>query len=302
MKFNDENRNTVSILSRQIEESLAQEETSGDNDYNSGLPLTIYLPDTSSIMVNVKETSNFQEVVLQILKAHEKQGVQPPLDYNDPGMYELRIHEGTGLLLQYHCHRCELCLLDAHCVTGDGEPDRDFPALDPSKLLSDFNLDEYCLCVVEGRRRAATGPSSNSTGSTGPRATVNTTMDTATFSPSFGARNVSSGLSVPSASAGGTAPATGGMRHSSSAGQLSVLTGLSSSGNSGSGSGSGGKHVKDDAADLYNMRRDRENTDRARSQSKQTDDSFENTVRDAAVQFSVRSGLIRLQCLCARIS
>jgi hypothetical protein len=99
MKFNDENRNTVSILSRQMEESLAQEEISGDNDYNSGLPLTIYLPDTSSIMVNVKETSNFQEVVLQILKAHEKQGVQPPLDYNDPGMYELRIHEGTGLLL-----------------------------------------------------------------------------------------------------------------------------------------------------------------------------------------------------------
>jgi putative component of toxin-antitoxin plasmid stabilization module len=62
-------------------------------------------------MVNVKETSNFQEVVLQILKAHEKQGVQPPLDYNDPGMYELRIHEGTGLLLQYHCHRGETVLI-----------------------------------------------------------------------------------------------------------------------------------------------------------------------------------------------
>jgi hypothetical protein len=45
--------------------------------------------------VHVVETSNFREVILQILKAHEKQGLQPPLEYRDPGMYELRIHEGT---------------------------------------------------------------------------------------------------------------------------------------------------------------------------------------------------------------
>jgi hypothetical protein len=32
---------------------------------------------------------------------------------------------------------------------GDGEPDRDFPALDLSKKLKNFNLDDYCLCEIE---------------------------------------------------------------------------------------------------------------------------------------------------------
>jgi hypothetical protein len=59
------------------------------------VPLTIYLPDCSPMSVSVKKTGNFKEVILQILIAHEKQGIQPPLIYDDPDMYELRIHEGA---------------------------------------------------------------------------------------------------------------------------------------------------------------------------------------------------------------
>jgi hypothetical protein len=87
----------VSALSKLVAQMQTQdEENGGDTDRDaSGLPLTIYLPDCSSITVHVLETSNFREVILQILKAHQKQGVQPPLEYRDPGMYELRIHEGN---------------------------------------------------------------------------------------------------------------------------------------------------------------------------------------------------------------
>jgi hypothetical protein len=130
-------------------------------------------------------------------------------------------------------------------LTGDGEPDRDFPALGAEKLLSDFNLDEYCICAVEGRKRAATATSS------GVRGTAQTTMDT--FSPPM--PHVISGLS-----------GIGGMRQSASAGALS------SGGLSGLGGG-GSSRNRDDTVDTF------ANRQRARSSSKQSYDSFENSVR-----------------------
>lgn len=89
-----------------LEEARAKEDAAGEVEKESGTPLTIYLPDCSAITVNVKETSNFKEVIQQTLKSHEKQGVQPPLFYDDPGMYELRIHEGSCFLTASNCVTC----------------------------------------------------------------------------------------------------------------------------------------------------------------------------------------------------
>lgn len=94
MKVETGSLKPVSALSRLIEESATQEEVEKEAQ-ESGVALTIYLPDYNSLTVHVKETSNFRDVILNILTAHEKQGLTPPLVYNDPGLYELRIHEGT---------------------------------------------------------------------------------------------------------------------------------------------------------------------------------------------------------------
>jgi len=85
----------VSALSRMIEESEIPDEETTDQKENGGLALTIYLPDCNSLTVHVKETSNFRDVIQRTLVTHEKQGILPPLVYNDPGAYELRIHEGA---------------------------------------------------------------------------------------------------------------------------------------------------------------------------------------------------------------
>jgi hypothetical protein len=91
------------------------------------LKLTIYLPDYSSMIVYAKDTIKCSELLKLILEDHQDQDIEPPLDYARPATYELRMHE------------------------GDGEPDRDFPALVLDKRLSDYNLDEFCLCELETR-------------------------------------------------------------------------------------------------------------------------------------------------------
>eukprot|EP00601_Ochromonadales_sp_CCMP2298_P012371 CAMPEP_0173260326 /NCGR_PEP_ID=MMETSP1142-20121109/25512_1 /TAXON_ID=483371 /ORGANISM="non described non described, Strain CCMP2298" /LENGTH=526 /DNA_ID=CAMNT_0014195051 /DNA_START=42 /DNA_END=1623 /DNA_ORIENTATION=+ len=136
---------TVSLLSALIEEARSQQQDERvEEDTRGKLFLTIYLPDTSSMPVMVKEKSNIREVIMHVLNMHEKTNVEPRLDYGIS--YELRIHE------------------------GDGEPDRDFPALDPEKPLSDFNLDEYCLCEVEAL--PPTLPTIPTRGSSASRASV----------------------------------------------------------------------------------------------------------------------------------
>lgn len=87
----------------------------------------MYLPDYTSLKVYVKEKCTFGELIKQVLAEHKQQGLQPPLDYDEPENYEVRIHE------------------------GDGEPDRDFQAFELDKTLKQYDIDECCLCLIEDR-------------------------------------------------------------------------------------------------------------------------------------------------------
>jgi hypothetical protein len=111
-------------LSKQFQEIISKEK---DQKSTAGkIKLTIYLPDTESMKVYAPKNCTFGQLIEIILKEHENQEIQPPLEYDQLGLYELRIHE------------------------SDGEPDRDFAALDAKNFVKDFNLgDEYCLCEIE---------------------------------------------------------------------------------------------------------------------------------------------------------
>lgn len=138
-------------------------------------------------------------------------------------------------------------------MTGDGEPDRDFPALGSEKLLSDFNLDEYCICVVEGRRARSGTTSARGGGATANNNNTGNTMtdnSMSTFSPAV----PSSGMS--------------GLRQSPSLGLLS------SAGGGGGGSTTG--RARDDTGDTLGERTHRDR-DRTRTSSKQSEDSFQNS-------------------------
>ena len=64
----------------------------------NSVPLTIYLPNFSSMTVYVIESSSFDEVKRYVIRAHEQQKLQPPLHYHAPDYYELRMHDGKYLL------------------------------------------------------------------------------------------------------------------------------------------------------------------------------------------------------------
>lgn len=64
----------------------------------ANLNLTVYLPNLSSMLIKAKKSNNFQELLNQILKTHKEQNLKPPLRYDKPKMYELRIHDGKYLL------------------------------------------------------------------------------------------------------------------------------------------------------------------------------------------------------------
>lgn len=95
------------------------------------IPLTIYLPNCESMIVMVYDHNTFNDLILRILMKHKKLSLQPPLVYDNPQLYELRMHE------------------------GDGDPDMDFAALDRKKKIKNHNENEYCLCVVKGANAAA---------------------------------------------------------------------------------------------------------------------------------------------------
>lgn len=88
--------------------------------------LLIYLPDYEEMNVKVKSDITILELINQCLLKHKSMGIRPPLEYNAIYKYEIRIHE------------------------GDGEPDRDFPAIDGNKTIKAMGLDEYCLCEKDG--------------------------------------------------------------------------------------------------------------------------------------------------------
>lgn len=145
--------------------SLLFEEVQSKEKENKGragkLALTIYLPNTDSIKVYAAKSVTFGKLIDLILKEHQTQELRPSLSYDQPGLYELRIHE------------------------GDGEPDRDFAALENENLLKDYDLEEYCLCEIERE--------DSDFGSPLPSKNVrNMSMNESLFSPSqFGTINSS---------------------------------------------------------------------------------------------------------------
>eukprot|EP01036_Dinobryon_divergens_P029725 gene29724-38864_t len=89
------------------------------------LKLTVYLPTLESMEIAVSDTICIQEVIVHILSSHKQSGLRPPLKYDRPNTYELRIHDGDGL------------------------PDTDFPALDLNKKMKKYGIDEVCICEIE---------------------------------------------------------------------------------------------------------------------------------------------------------
>jgi hypothetical protein len=114
---------TVSKLTQLLEAKKEIDKTE-QNDVGK-TKLSIYLPDFSSMTILVHDSNTFHEIIKKILTVHKTTYIQPPLRHTSPQLYELRMHE------------------------GDGEPDRDFPALDRTKQLKQFNESEYCLCEIE---------------------------------------------------------------------------------------------------------------------------------------------------------
>lgn len=158
--------------------------------------------------------------------------------------------------------------------SGDGEPDRDFPALGLEKLLSDFNLDEYCICVIEGRKRASTNLDNMTSQGNTTRAVSaggGGTAGRGTFGTLDGAQSTF-GLSNFQSSGRPTISGNSNtLVQSNSAGQLrssmsyNNLTGMSSH--------SRGGRDRDDTGNTLGGRQDR-----TRSYSKQSYDSFQNIV------------------------
>lgn len=112
------------------------------------MKLTVYLPDYSSITIYAGEYITVNELRQLILDEHQDQDLDPPLIYNNANLYELRMTD------------------------GDGEPDRDFPALSLTQKLGDLGIDEVCICEVEGK--AALVAAMTSASSSGRQASATT--------------------------------------------------------------------------------------------------------------------------------
>ena len=65
--------------------------------------LTIYLPSYDSMNLHVAETSNFNEILMAILEAHQSEKLHPPLYYHAPDFYVIRMHEGKQRALKRFC-------------------------------------------------------------------------------------------------------------------------------------------------------------------------------------------------------
>jgi hypothetical protein len=121
---------TSSALTKLLEKSSAVKLEENAN----ALLLTIYLPDFTSLEVNVSESSTFEDVVQKVLRIHQERNLSPPLQYNKPNVYEFCMHE------------------------GDGEPDRDFTFQKSLKIKNYYShnkasVNEYCLCETEESMR-----------------------------------------------------------------------------------------------------------------------------------------------------
>ncbi len=107
---------------------MSASDTNG-KDNKGKLPFTIYLPDYNSMQVYASIDSTINELIKLILRQHQDEELDPPLEYDELDLYELRMHE------------------------GDGEPDRDFPAYKLEEKLRNIESDEFCLCEVDHRAK-----------------------------------------------------------------------------------------------------------------------------------------------------
>lgn len=75
--------------------------------------LTIYLPDFSDMLVYAAMDCTVNELIRIILKQHEQEDLDPPLDYRNPSIFELRMHEGEHSLLFFDrlCHNYFSCFI-----------------------------------------------------------------------------------------------------------------------------------------------------------------------------------------------
>lgn len=82
--------------------------------------------------------------------------------------------------------------------TGDGEPDRDFAAFEPDKPLKQYDLDEYCLCIVEDRAAEYFTPAGDRYSSPTNQQSVNVfqSMDLAAMSSRDRERDSSLGIAM----------------------------------------------------------------------------------------------------------
>lgn len=85
--------NPVSTLSQLLREEYEK------SLLGATLQLTVFLPDRSSIEMTVKDSIDVQGLLLQILAYHKEQELRPPLRYDQPKLYELRMHEGFKMKL-----------------------------------------------------------------------------------------------------------------------------------------------------------------------------------------------------------
>jgi hypothetical protein len=95
--------------------------------------VTIYLPNGDTLDIAVNPSMKVIDIIKKVLAVHRSENILPPLSPH-PDVYQLRIHD------------------------MDGEPDEDFPPLDPSRHLDSYGvqLSEYCLCQTGGHVHEST--------------------------------------------------------------------------------------------------------------------------------------------------
>lgn len=85
-------KSKTSILSNLL---AVTKSTKAVADTSHTIQLTIYLPNLTSIDVNVNDSDNFEVVIKKVLKFHKESRRRPELSYHAPEKYELRMHEGV---------------------------------------------------------------------------------------------------------------------------------------------------------------------------------------------------------------
>lgn len=66
----------------------------GRIDQSVLIKLTIYLPDYTSMEIDISELSNFKDILKVTFDVHKSTKLEPVLHYHAPDFYVMRMHEG----------------------------------------------------------------------------------------------------------------------------------------------------------------------------------------------------------------